>query len=76
MVGQQNADIADILQLRDVAMATIFGFLYMGAHWCHLANTIELSVCGSDGVLCQFTLSTCYYSAFVIQVQVICGLCY
>jgi len=29
MVGQQNADIADTLQLRDVAMATIFVFLYM-----------------------------------------------
>jgi len=33
VVGLQNADIADTLQLRDVAMATIlpfFGFLYMG----------------------------------------------
>ena len=31
MVGQQNADIVelDTLQLRDVAMATIFVFLYM-----------------------------------------------
>jgi len=27
MVGQQNADIADNLQLRDVAMATIFCLL-------------------------------------------------
>ena len=27
---RQNADIADALHLRDVAMATIFGFLYMG----------------------------------------------
>jgi len=34
VVGQQNADIADTLQLRDVAMATIFVFLYMG---CTLA---------------------------------------
>ena len=34
MVGQQNADIADTLQLRDVATATIFVFLYMG---CTLA---------------------------------------
>jgi len=25
VVGRQNADIADILQLRDVAMATSFG---------------------------------------------------
>jgi len=30
VVGRQNADIADTLQLTDVAMATIFGFLYMG----------------------------------------------
>ena len=30
MVGQQNADIADTTQPRDVAMATIFVFLYMG----------------------------------------------
>jgi len=34
VVGQQNADIADTMQLRDVAMATIFVFLYMG---CTLA---------------------------------------
>jgi len=27
VVGQQNADVADTLQLRVVAMATIFGFL-------------------------------------------------
>ena len=33
MVSQQNADIADTLQLRDVAMATIFVFLYIGATW-------------------------------------------
>jgi len=30
VIGRQNADIADTLHLRDVAMATIFGFLYMG----------------------------------------------
>jgi len=24
-----------------------------GAHWHHLANTIELSVCGIDAALCQ-----------------------
>jgi len=30
VVGQQNADIADTLQLRNVSMAAIFGFLYMG----------------------------------------------
>jgi len=29
VVGQQNAAIADTLQLRDIAVATIFVFLYM-----------------------------------------------
>ena len=29
------------------------------AHWRHLANTIEPSVCGGDAVLCQITLTTC-----------------
>ena len=38
MVGQPNADIAITLQLRDVAMATIFVFLYMG---CTLAPSGE-----------------------------------
>jgi len=28
------------------------------AHWCHLMNTIELSVCGGNAVLCQITLTT------------------
>ena len=30
------------------------------AHWRHLANTTEASVCGGDAVLCQITLTTCY----------------
>ena len=34
VVGRQTADIADTLHLMDVAMTTIFGFLYMG---CTLA---------------------------------------
>ena len=33
-VGRQNADITDTLHLRDVAMATIFGFLYLGCTFC------------------------------------------
>jgi len=35
VIGRQNADIADTLQLRDVAMATIFGFIWVhiGATW-------------------------------------------
>jgi len=31
------------------------------AHWRYLASTIEPSVCGGDAVLCQITLTTCYY---------------
>ena len=47
MVCQQNADIADILQLRDVAMGNIFfAFYTCGAHWHHPANMTELFVCG------------------------------
>jgi len=38
MVGRQNADIVETLHLRDVAMATTFGFLYMG---CTLAPPDE-----------------------------------
>ena len=30
MVHRQNADIADTLHLREVGMATVFGFLYIG----------------------------------------------
>jgi len=33
VVGQQNADITDTLQLRDVAMATIF-WLSTGYNFC------------------------------------------
>ena len=37
MIGQQNADIANILQLRDVAMATFFCLsvygVYSGTTW-------------------------------------------
>ena len=29
------------------------------AHWRHLANTIEPSMCSSDVTVCQITLTTC-----------------
>ena len=32
-----------------------------GAHWRHLANTIEPSMCRGDAAFCQIILSTCYY---------------
>jgi len=31
-----------------------------GAHWRHVANTTEPSMCGADAALCQITLTTCY----------------
>jgi len=62
VVGRQNADIADTLHIGDVVIATIFlAFCIWGAHWRHLANTTEPSVCGGDAALCQITLTTCYY---------------
>ena len=108
MVNRQNADIADTLHLRDIAMTTTFwlsmgynfgcmiasdtlfdyrgwvfgvklsdedidrvskgrrhgnrflAFYIRGAHWCHLANTTEPSVCSGGAALCQITLTTCY----------------
>ena len=61
MVGGQNADTADTLQL-DVAMATSFSLsIYRpiwGAHWRYLANTYEPSMCGGDAALRQITLTT------------------
>jgi len=59
-----DEDIADFEVLRDVAIATIFGFLYMGAHWRHLKNTTEPSMCGGDAALCQITLTTCYCCSY------------
>jgi len=31
----------------------------MEAHWCSLANTTKLSMCGSDAASSQITLTTC-----------------
>jgi len=58
--SQQNAHIADTLQLRDVAMATIFVFLYMGCTLAPPGDTTQPTVCGGDAVLCQITLTTYY----------------
>jgi len=60
VVGQQNADPADTLQLRDIAMATIFVFLNMG-RTLPPANTTEPSVCSGDVSLYQITLTTWLY---------------
>jgi len=36
-------------------------FYIWGAHWRHLKNTTEPSMCGGDAALCQITLTTCCY---------------
>jgi len=56
-VKLSDEDIADFKVLRDVAMATVFGFLHIG---CTLAPPGEPSTCGGDATLCQITLTTCY----------------
>jgi len=33
----------------------LIGVYWMGAHWRHLANTIEPPVCGSAAASCQIT---------------------
>jgi len=61
VVGQQKADMADTLQLRDVDMAIIFlAFYKRGARWHYLANATKPSVCGGNAALFQVTLTTCY----------------
>jgi len=34
---------------------------HVTAHWRHLENRIEPSVCGGDAVLQQISVTTCYY---------------
>jgi len=41
-------------------MATTLAFYIWGAHWRHLKNTTEMSMCGGDVALCQITFTTCY----------------
>jgi len=35
-------------------------FYIWGAHWRHLKNMTEPSMCGSDAALYQITLTTCF----------------
>jgi len=39
------------------------------AHWRHVANAIEPSVCCSDAALCQITLTTCIVSYTKMFIQ-------
>jgi len=68
VVGQQNADIADNLQLRDVAMGIIFWLSMYGSHWHHLVNTTEPSMCSGDAALCKITLTTCWITWLLLSV--------
>ena len=54
-------ETAEFEVLRDVAIATILSFYIWSAHWRHVANTTEPSICDSDAALRQITLTTCYY---------------
>jgi len=42
------------------------------AHWRHLTNTIELSVCGGGAALCQITLTTCSVSGRTCPARLSC----
>jgi len=66
VVGQQNADIADTSQLRDDAMATIFGFLYMG---CTLAPPDECE--RMVRVRRRFSLMSNYFHHLLVVVVVV-----
>ena len=73
-VKLSDEDIADFEVVRDVAMATIFGFLYMG---CTLAppeeyeKTTEPSMCGGDGALCQINCLDFFPEEVSLQVNYI-----
>ena len=66
-VKLSDEDIADFEVLRDIAIATVFGFLYMG----------RTSMCGGDAALCQITLTTCYcyynriliYNVHIVEIR-------
>jgi len=56
-----SSEVVDFEVRRDIAVATTLAFYIWGAHWHHLANTTEPSMCDGDAALCQITLTTCYY---------------
>ena len=62
MVKLSDEDIADFEVLIGMLPWQPFLTFYIwGAHWRHLKNTTEPSMCGDDVALCQITLTTCYY---------------
>ena len=50
-----HEDVGEIEVLMDIAMATVFLVFYIwGAHWRHLANTTESSMCGGNEALSNY----------------------
>jgi len=49
-----------------------WAFYIWGAHWRHLQNMTESSMCGSDAALCQITLTTCYYRPSSVVCRSVC----
>jgi len=37
-----------------------------GVHWCHLANTIELPLCGGDALVMAVLSSRCGHHTFAV----------
>ena len=50
-------------------------FYVWDAHWCHLTNTTEPSVCGGDAALCQITLTPCLLLLLWIWVMLLITIC-
>jgi len=54
-----------------------WAFYIWSAHWRHLKNTTEPSMCGGDAALCQITLTTCYYCRYAaLQYHIDEAYCY
>ena len=58
-----NMSAVDILKATQQRTEPVRFECRCDAHWRHLANTTEPSVCGGDAACCQITLTTCslYY---------------
>jgi len=44
-----------------------------GAHWCHLVNITEPSMCCGDAACCQITLTSCYYDVAFSALTLLVG---
>jgi len=64
VVIQQNADIADTLQLYKGTLSwqPFLSSYIWGIHWRRLENTTEPSVCGGSAASCQITLIISIFS--------------